>query len=262
MESRKQLVADRFGRQSEAYHGVSQVQEMMARELLDFVEIKGTPQKIAEFGVGTGHLTRRLLERWPEASFQALDIASSMLDSTRMSLGDRGDHIAWICADAEEYPWGPVDLLCSNATVQWFDNLPRFLQSLLQGNNAPQQLLFSTFGPSSLEELYSTYRHTQDRLLQAPTRFWEAEDLENLLLSLGVLSVRSETKIVRECYSTPKQALQALKQMGVTNPAQQGNGFSPSSWKNFVQYYQERYAHADGGVCLSWECVYVYCEVY
>lgn len=70
-------------------------------------------RRIADLGCGDGGLTRVLAERWPAARVTGVDVSPEMLAAAR-ALPNlefvRGDLSAW----AE-----PVDLLVSNAALQW-----------------------------------------------------------------------------------------------------------------------------------------------
>jgi trans-aconitate 2-methyltransferase len=73
---------------------------------------------IADLGCGPGNLTRTLAERWPAAKIVGIDNSVSMLEQARASaLAGRLD---FVHADLATWtPERPVDLLVSNAALQW-----------------------------------------------------------------------------------------------------------------------------------------------
>jgi trans-aconitate 2-methyltransferase len=92
------------------------------------------PRLVADLGCGAGNLTRELAERWPEADVEGVDDSPDMLDRARAEVGDR---VRLTLADVRDWePAVPVDLVVSNATLQWVpDHLP--LLDRLAGFLAP-----------------------------------------------------------------------------------------------------------------------------
>ena len=75
-----------------------------------------TPSEVVDLGCGPGNLTGLLAERWPDAHVVGLDSSPEMVDQAR-SLGQR---VEYAVADLREWrPDRPVDVLVSNATLQW-----------------------------------------------------------------------------------------------------------------------------------------------
>jgi trans-aconitate 2-methyltransferase len=76
-----------------------------------------TPETVVDLGCGPGNLTTLLGQRWPDASIRGLDSSPEMIDKARASEPtidfEVGDLRTW-AAQAE-----PVDVLVSNATLQW-----------------------------------------------------------------------------------------------------------------------------------------------
>ncbi|MGI8614824.1 MAG: methyltransferase domain-containing protein [Nocardioidaceae bacterium] len=84
--------------------------------------------RIVDLGCGPGHLTAVLRARWPEADIEGIDSSTQMIararadDTNARSRYTEADLLQWL-------PDGPVDLLVSNATLQWvpghLEQLPR-----------------------------------------------------------------------------------------------------------------------------------------
>ena len=80
-----------------------------------------SPRRIVDFGCGVGHLTRTLLERWPDASVIGVDNSPEMLEKAsaiaepgRLEF-QRADIAEW-CAPEK------FDLIVSNAALHWLDD--------------------------------------------------------------------------------------------------------------------------------------------
>ncbi|BDU76225.1 methyltransferase domain-containing protein [Mesoterricola sediminis] len=95
------------------------------------------PGVIVDLGCGTGHLTRRLAERWPQARVTGVDSSAAMLGKA----AEGGPGPEWVLADLATWqPAAPVDLLVSNAALQWLPDHGTLLKRLM-GHLAPGGVL-------------------------------------------------------------------------------------------------------------------------
>jgi trans-aconitate 2-methyltransferase len=104
-------------------------------DLLSQVEASD-PTRVVDLGCGPGNLTGLLAARWPRAEVQGLDSSAEMIAAA--SAGPDADRIDFTVADLRTWrPAGPVDVLISNATLQWvpehLDLLPRLIAALAPG---------------------------------------------------------------------------------------------------------------------------------
>ena len=105
--------------------------ERPALDLLTALPRDLTPQEIWDLGCGLGEQAALLAARHPEAAVHGLDSSPQMLDRAR-GLGARVD---WILGDIAGFsPARPVDLLFTNAALQWVDDhlalVPRLAETL------------------------------------------------------------------------------------------------------------------------------------
>ena len=92
------------------------------------------PAEVVDLGCGPGNLTGLLAERWPQAHVVGLDSSPEMI-AKAATLGQRVDYAV---ADLREWrPAAPVDVLVSNATLQWvlghLELLPALVEALAPG---------------------------------------------------------------------------------------------------------------------------------
>ena len=104
-------------------------------ELLSRVRAEA-PTVVADLGCGPGTLTRQLAERWPAAGVEGVDNSPEMIATAQAENG--ADGVRYTLADLRSWtPQAPVDVLVSNATLQWVpDHLPlldRFAGMLAPG---------------------------------------------------------------------------------------------------------------------------------
>ncbi len=105
-----------------------------SRPFADLVSrIRATePEQVVDLGCGPGQLTMGLADRWPAANVLGLDSSPAMIEEARARNHPR---IRFERADLRAWePAAPVDVLISNATLQWVpghrDQLPRFVSAL------------------------------------------------------------------------------------------------------------------------------------
>ena len=80
-------------------------------------QVCGEPQRVADLGCGTGHLTAALSRRWPEADVVGIDSSAEMLGEARQYASAK---LSFEQADLEYWqPERPLGLLISNAALQW-----------------------------------------------------------------------------------------------------------------------------------------------
>jgi trans-aconitate 2-methyltransferase len=96
-------------------------QDLIARVTAD------NPAAVVDLGCGPGNLTRALAARWPGARVEGLDASPEMITRARSGAGadptDAGDGAGTVdfrVGDLRHWtPGVPVDVIVSNATLQW-----------------------------------------------------------------------------------------------------------------------------------------------
>lgn len=107
------------------------------------------PATVVDLGCGTGNITRLLAERWPGAAVLGVDHSPQMLASAAAEPST----IRWVEADAYDWrPDAPVDVLFSNATLQWLRGhdalLPRWMAHIAPGGWLAVQMPLNWSAPS------------------------------------------------------------------------------------------------------------------
>ena len=169
--SDKDLLKNRFAANLRSYNSLAVVQERICEELAELIgtHVPGKITRGLEVGTGTGFLTRRLLERYPDAEWTLNDLVEASECFLQPYVGGRKTQCYW--GDAESLPaFGrPFDLIATASTVQWFDDLPAFLNRTQEMLAAGGRLALSTFGPDNFEEIRAT---TGTASFTTPLRNW------------------------------------------------------------------------------------------
>jgi trans-aconitate 2-methyltransferase len=99
-----------------------------------FVELVGRiavhePRSVVDLGCGAGNLTGLLKRRWPQAEVAGLDSSPEMVASARALR----DGVSYDVGDLRVWePPSPVDVVVSNAALQWVPDHLALLPGLLQ----------------------------------------------------------------------------------------------------------------------------------
>ena len=127
----------------------------------------GQPGLVVDLGCGPATLTLTLAERWPGARVVGVDSSAEMIDAAAAA---RAAGVELVRAYLREWrPPGPVDVLVSNATLQWVPHhlelLPRLVSSVAPGGWVALQVPGNFTAPSHalLHELADSPRW-RDRL--------------------------------------------------------------------------------------------------
>jgi len=107
--------------------------DLVARIKLD------SPRRIVDLGCGPGNSTELLWHRWPEAEVVGMDSSPKMIAAAKEKFPERewqqGDLASWS-------PDEPVDLVFSNAAIQWVPDHGRLMQRLIEGTAEGGALAF------------------------------------------------------------------------------------------------------------------------
>lgn len=97
-----------------------------AADLVSRIEIS-VPKTVIDLGCGPGNSTQVLRQRWPDARVAGLDSSAEMIEAAREKFPDQewvlSDAAAWRCPE-------PVDVVFSNAALQWIERHDRLVPGL------------------------------------------------------------------------------------------------------------------------------------
>lgn len=198
----KNLVAARFAGSAATYDSAAEIQGAMAEKLWRLVEprIPDSAESLLEIGYGTGLLTKLYCRRLSNMRITLWDLAPQKLEiKAEIVKGDAESMIDDVDDEA-------VDIIISAATVQWFNNLPRFMSTAAMKLKRGGIMAISTFGPGNMAEI--------TELTKMPLRYYTLEELKAMVPENCLTIVAEEEKAVME-FKSPREVMMHLRNTGV-----------------------------------------------
>lgn len=213
----KPAVRNAFDGAADSYDAVAVLQrEIGARmlERLDYIRLK--PRRVLDLGCGTGHALDGLARRFRGAEIVALDFSMRMLGHARRR-GHWLNRPRAVCADAEALPLADdsVDLVFSNATLQWVNDLDGTFTELMRVLRPGGLVLFSTFGPDTLKELRAAWAAVDQGAHVNP--FLDMHDIGDALVRARFADPVMDVERLTLTYDGIRDLMRDLKQLGARN---------------------------------------------
>lgn len=135
-----------FSKAASDYDSVADIQWRSSQMLISLLDDLQNPTSIVDIGCGTGNTSLIFQEKYPKAEYTLCDISQSMLDYAQKKFPK---NIILIHADAESYDFiKNYDLGISNLSMQWFLDIEKFLEKIMQ---ICRVFAFSTLTKSSFQ---------------------------------------------------------------------------------------------------------------
>ena len=246
----KTLVGSRFGRALHTYRKSAVMQRIMAGELVSMIDRAGLADhidRVLEFGCGSAILTSLMLDRFSAGAYFANDLVAESRDFVMQAAAGRPvGQMVFLHGDIEciEPLPGDLDLVVSNATVQWLHDLGAFFDMMADSIRPGGLLVFSTFSTGNMKEIAQlgevslSYRTPKELASLAGKRF-------------EVLCIEDNER--RQEFASPEAVLRHIRETGV-------NGLSRQSWtrthyQEFLRRYRSSFS-SGSGVYLTYHPVY------
>lgn len=209
-------IADSFSRAAPHYDDHAGLQREVAEGLLRALPPEALPHRLADVGCGTGYVTRRLRERYPEAAITGIDPASGMLEEAARRHGH--DRLCWQSGDAEQLPLADrsMDMVVSSLAIQWCPSPKGFLQEAARTLRPGGWLAFTTLLDGSLHELKTAFAALEDR--PRVNTFITAAALSACLRTSGLTEFSLTCANHRVFHDSAAESLRALKAVGAATP--------------------------------------------
>ncbi len=245
-----------FERAAPGYDAAAVLQREIADRLLERLDyVRLEPRRVLDLGAGTGYALDALRRRYRRARLIALDFAQPMLRHARR----RGSWLRrplCVCGDAERLPLadGAVELIVSNSTFQWCNDLDAAFTECLRVLAPGGLLMFTTFGPDTLKELRAAWSSVDG--YSHVSAFADMHDVGDALVRARFADPVMDTERLTVTYTRLRDLMQDLKSIGAHNAtAERPRGLTgPRRLAALESAYESR--RRDGRLPASYEVVY------
>lgn len=240
----KNLVKIRFKKSIGTYDNSAIIQKEMARLLIDKVlsNCANSFSKVFEFGVGTGFLSRNILDKISFNEYFANDI----IEESEFCIKNIIKDAKFLPGDIEKIQVDEkFDLVLSNAVMQWIYDIDELLLKIHSSLSQGGYFAFTTFGEQNFKEIKETTGVSLSYLKSETLK----EKCEHLF---EVVSFDESVQTL--CFETPLDVLKHIKHSG-TNGIKTLN-WTPSKLREFEEYYKKSFT-IGGKVMLTYNPIYV-----
>lgn len=225
--------------------------------MLAEVRLPARTEKVLDIGCGTGHLTAELKKVCRASEVYASDIALPMLLKARENHGDR----LLAASDCESLPFAPSSfgLVASSLTYQWASDLAGAFREAGRVLRPGGLFVFSTLGPSTLNELKASYREASGSSgASTLMEFKGMDEISDALKLAGLELVSLESMPVFKRYADLRALLRTLKNIGASPSVNRHKGLSMGTLlKEAGRVYAKRFPAPGGlGIIATYEVIF------
>jgi malonyl-CoA O-methyltransferase len=246
-----------FERSSSTYAAAAHLQAETRQELLARLEFFPLqPAVVLDLGAGLGEGAEALRERYPRAQVIEVDVAESMLRTTRRGWRFWRRRQA-VCADVRRLPLasGSVDLAISNLMLQWCDVPAQAFAEIGRVLKGGGLLLASSFGPLTLQELRAAWASADDR--PHVNDFPDLPQLAGDLMASGFQEPVLDREMLTHHHAQLATLMRELRELGARNAtAERRRALTGAQrWRHMQQAYE--HLRTPDGLPVTWELVYL-----
>jgi len=162
----------------------------------------------------------------------------------------------FVYADAEQLPFrdASVDLIFSNLTIQWWQDLIGLFHEFRRILKPGGLLLFTTFGPDTLKELRESWSQVSDKV--HVNQFVDMHDIGDALYNVQIENPVMDSERIIINYQSVKDILLDLKAVGAHNhnSGRERALTGKTRLKSMYQAYEQ--FHTETGYSLTYEVLY------
>lgn len=252
----KQTITQAFNQAAARYDDVANLQRRVADGLLQQLShLNLIVDRALEVGTGTGYLTAGLSKALPDAQLLGIDIAERMIKKTAGKMSQQ-DSCYCVCADTDLLPLidASVDLVVSNLALQWCSDLLNTFNEYQRVLMSKGQLLFTTFGPGTLNELRASWACVDDDV--HVNNFVDIDTIKSALRVSGFVVDDLTVEPVKLFYSDVTNLMGRLKLLGAHN-INQGRARGLTGKYKFKKMIDAYESYRESEIPASYEVIYV-----
>ncbi len=257
----KRRVRQAFSEAAPRYDELAVVQKEIGQRLLERLDlIRLRPRRILDLGCGTGRWSEALARRYRKAEILSLDLAPGMVAEARRRMSAwqrRFGRRRLLCADAEALPLADdsIDMIFSNATLQWCQELDTLFRELRRVLRPGGVAMFTTFGPDTLTELRQAWAEVDDAV--HVNAFIDMHDIGDAMVRAGLADPVMDAERITLTYRDATTLMREIKELGAHNvTAGRPRGLTAPGRLRRVMAAYERFRRDDGTLPVTYEVIY------
>jgi malonyl-CoA O-methyltransferase len=208
-------IANRFSAAAATYNNIAQIQPQVVSELNNMMEKKENAIRILEVGAGTGLLTLKITENYPNAQIHAIDISARMLDEAKKRLTDfKNIRLQTVnLLDLESMP--RYDLIISSSSLHWIQPFEPVIAKLAGLLNPGGKLLAGLMIKGTLPELHQSRSSVAPH---KPTRaaFPGSAEISKYIKQHYLKIINFKEKTYKAVYADAETFIRHLHMQGLT----------------------------------------------
>jgi malonyl-CoA O-methyltransferase len=255
LQTANKKIQQRFSESAKRYDLLTSLHREIADKLFEQVINGPMPSALLDVGCGTGYLTVKLKEHFPNSQMIGLDFSPGMLEVAR----PKHKGIGWVLADGNKMPFseGSFETVISNLAYQWAGDLAGVF-SEARRVLAPNGILACTlFGFNTCEELFGSLREAGAKTLQF-NRLPELSQIRQALIVSGFNDPIIESERVKVEFNSMYELISWLKSIGANNLSRTGY-LGPEILSRAAAIYHKKYSYLQG-VGATFEVIRVYAK--
>lgn len=236
----KALVKKRFSKSLKTYEDNAVIQKIMAKKLIELLVLKEY-NSIFEIGCATGILTKEIKKNLTFKEYIANDIVEKSQEYINKIIYPN----IFLGGDIEEVELNKkYNLIISNASLQWCNDIEKVLEKLINSLEENGTLAISIFGDNNLKEIKDIF-HLENNT-------YSLNKLKESLAKYKLITFEEEE--IKIEFENPIMVLKHLKLTGVN--AIKEVVLSKKKLQEFEEEYTKKYQN-NGKVILTYNPVYI-----
>lgn len=241
-----------FSNAAMQYDVLASLQREIGRELVKKIEPLESARWILDVGMGTGWMTNRLSNLFPDAKVVGADAAFGMIEQSRKKY----DGLNVLQADGRMLPFrsAAFDIVISNLAYQWIPDLSQaFAENarLLKENGV---FCATIFGHETLKELFAAFEAVKGEKLSI-RRLAGREEIERALQAADFKDIAIETETIKAHFPDMLSLIKWLKDIGANVLPK--NGFIGKELMLEANNYYDKNFRERLGIISTFEVIWV-----
>ncbi|HPN88335.1 MAG TPA: methyltransferase domain-containing protein [Candidatus Omnitrophota bacterium] len=244
----------KFSQAAFLYEELSPLHQTIGKELIDGVNRLDKPIYILDIGMGTGWLTEKISETFPQSYVVGIDFADGMVEAARQR--NKKFSIIQGCAEKLPFQKESFDLIFSNLAYQWVRSLPLAFSCAKNILKSQGKMIFTMFGYQTFDELFMSFNNIlSDRENCFFERLPKEEEIKKALNEAHFKNIKMRTEQRQMIFPCMIDLIKWTKNIGA-NGLQRNFYVGKNLLDRAGEYYNNRFRNHKG-VYATFEVIWI-----